>query len=64
MMILANTITATPANDLLKTTPPEQRTDWKPPQLEQPKADPMEQIVELGRDKSRVQEKDKHTEEI
>ena len=64
VMIMANTIMASHADAPLKNTPPEQRTDWKPPQLEQPKANPMEQIVKLEREKSRVQEKDKHAEEI
>lgn len=47
LMIAANTITAADADFLLKATPPEQRTDYKPPQPEQPKSDPLEQIVKL-----------------
>jgi len=47
LMIAANTITAAHADALLKATPPEQRTDYKPPQPEQPKGDPLEQIVKL-----------------
>ncbi|MBL3567260.1 hypothetical protein JMM59_19945 [Rhodovulum sulfidophilum] len=60
LMIAANTITATHADALLKATPPEQRTDYKPPQPEQPKGDPLEQIVKLEREMSQVQEKYKH----
>ena len=63
LMIAANTITAAHADALLKATPPEQRTDYKPPQLEQPKGDPLEQIVKLEREMSQVQEKYKHAEE-
>jgi len=62
-MIAANTITAAHADALLKATPPEQRTDYKPPQPEQPKGDPLEQIVKLEREMSQVQEKYKHAEE-
>ncbi|WP_342777303.1 plasmid partitioning protein RepB C-terminal domain-containing protein [Ruegeria sediminis] len=51
------------ADALLKATPPEQRTDYKPPQPEQPKGDPLEQIVKLEREMSQVQEKYKHAEE-
>lgn len=63
LMIAANTITAAHADALLKATPPEQRTDYKPLQLEQPKGDPLEQIVKLEREMSQVQEKYKHAEE-
>jgi len=63
LMIAANTITAAHADALLKATPPEQRTDYKPPQPEQPKGDPLEQIVKLEREMSQVQEKYKHAEE-
>ena len=63
LMIAANTITAAHADALLKPTPPEQRTDYKPPQPEQPKGDPLEQIVKLEREMSQVQEKYKHAEE-
>jgi hypothetical protein len=62
-MIAANTITAAHADALLKATPPEQRTDYKPPQPEQPKGDPLAQIVKLEREMSQVQEKYKHAEE-
>jgi hypothetical protein len=62
-MIAANTITAAHADALLKATPPEQRTDYKPTQPEQPKGDPLEQIVKLEREMSQVQEKYKHAEE-
>ena len=57
LMIAANTITAAHADALLKATPPEQRTDYKPPQPEQPEGDPLEQIVKLEREMSQVQEK-------
>ena len=63
LMIAAHTITAAHADALLKATPPEQRTDYKPPQPEQPKGDPLEQIVKLEREMSQVQEKYKHAEE-
>jgi hypothetical protein len=63
LMIAANTITAAHADALLKATPPEQRTDYKPPQPEQLKGDPLEQIVKLEREMSQVQEKYKHAEE-
>lgn len=63
LMIAANTITATYADALLKATPPEQRTDYKPPKPEEPKGDPLEQIVKLEREMSQVQEKYKHAEE-
>ena len=36
---------------------------FKPPQPEQPKSDPLEQIVKLEREMSQVQEKYKHAEE-
>lgn len=36
---------------------------YKPPQPEQPKGDPLEQIVKLEREMSQVQEKYKHAEE-
>lgn len=63
MIIAAKTITAAHADALLKATPPEQPTDYKPPQPEQPKGDPLEQIVKLEREMSQVQEKYKHAEE-
>lgn len=63
LMIAANTITAAHADALLKATLPEQRTDYRPPQPEQPKGDPLEQIVKLEREMSQVQEKYKHAEE-
>jgi hypothetical protein len=58
-MIAANTITAAHADALLTATPPEQRTDYKPPQPEQPeqpeqpKGDQLEQLVKLEREMSR-----------
>ncbi len=63
LMIAANTITPAHADALLKATPPEQRTDYKPPQREQPKGDPLEQIVKLEYEMSQAQEKYKHAEE-
>jgi len=63
LMIAANTITVAHADALLKATPPEQRTDYKPPQPEQSKGDPLEQIVKLVREMKQVQAKYKHAEE-
>ena len=63
LMIAANTISAAHADALLKATPPEQRTDFKPPQPEQPKADPLEQIVRLEREMNQVQDKYNKAEE-
>src|SRR6056297_235 len=57
LMIAANTITGAHADALLKATPPEQRTDYKPPKREEPKGDPLEQIVKLEREMTQVQEK-------
>jgi hypothetical protein len=55
LMIAANTITSAHADALLKATPPEQRNDHTPPRPEQPKGDPLEQIVRLEREMSQVQ---------
>lgn len=63
LMIAANTITAAHADALLKATPPEQRTDFTPPAPDEPKGDPVEQIVKLEREMNQVQEKYKHAEE-
>jgi len=60
LMVTANTITAAHADALVKATPPEQRTDYKPPHPEQPKGDPLEQIVKLECEICQVQEKYKH----
>jgi ParB-like chromosome segregation protein Spo0J len=62
LMIAANMITAAHADALLKATPPEQRTDHVPPKPEEPKGDPLEQIVKLEREMSHVQEKYKDAE--
>lgn len=62
LMIAANTITAAHADALLKATPPEQRTDYAPPKPEEPKGDPLEQIVKLEREMNQVQEKYKDAE--
>lgn len=63
LMIAANTITAAHADALLKATPLEQGTDYKPPQPEQPEGDPLEQIFKLEREMSQVQGKYKHAQE-
>lgn len=63
LMIAANTISAAHADALLKATPPEQRTDYKPLQPQEPKGDPLEKIVKLEREMNQVQEKSKHAEE-
>ena len=63
LMIAANTITSAHADALLKATPPEQRNDYTPTRPEQPKGDPLEQIVRLEREMSQVQEKYKHAED-
>jgi ParB-like chromosome segregation protein Spo0J len=62
LMIAANMITAAHADAFLKATPPEQRTDHVPPKPEEPKGDPLEQIVKLEREMSHVQEKYKDAE--
>jgi hypothetical protein len=62
LMIAANTITGAHADALLKATPPEQRTDYTPPKPEEPKGDPLEQIVKLEREMNQVQEKYKDAE--
>jgi ParB-like chromosome segregation protein Spo0J len=63
LMIAANTITAAHADALLKATPPEQRADHASPNADEPKADPLQQIVKLEREMSQVQEKYRHAEE-
>lgn len=63
LMIAANSITAAHADALLKATPSEQRTDYRPPKPEEPKGDPLEQIVKLEREMNQVQEKYKRAEE-
>ena len=62
LMIAANSLTAAHADALLKATPPEQRTDYTPPKPEEPKGDPLEQIVKLEREMNNVQEKYKDAE--
>lgn len=62
LMRAANTITSAPADAFLKAVPPEQRNDYTPPRPEQPKGDPLEQVVRLAREMSQVQEKYKHAE--
>ncbi|HBR98299.1 MAG TPA: hypothetical protein DD979_13125 [Gammaproteobacteria bacterium] len=63
LMIAANTITAAHADALLKATPPEQRSDVQPPRPEEPKGDPLEQIVRLEKEMNQVQVKYKDAEE-
>jgi hypothetical protein len=63
LMIAANTITSAHADALLKATPPEQRTDYTPPKAEEPKGNPLEQIVKLEREMNQVQAKYKRAEE-
>jgi hypothetical protein len=62
LMIASNTITLAHADALLKATPPEQRTDVKPPPKEK-KTAPIEQIVKLEKEMSQVQESHKDAEE-
>lgn len=63
LMIAANSITASHADALLKATPPEQRSDVIPPKPEEPKGDPLEQIVRLEKEMNQVQVKYKDAEE-
>ena len=63
LMIAANSITGAHADALLKATPTEQRNDVRPERPEQPKGDPLEQIVKLEREMNQVQEKYKQAEE-
>ena len=63
LMIAANSITAGHADALLKATPPEQRSDVKPPKPEEPKGDPLDQIVRLEREMNQVQIKYKDAED-
>lgn len=63
LMIAANTITAAHADALLKATLLEQRIDYRPPQPEEPKGDPLDQIVKLEREMNQVQEKYKQAED-
>ena len=63
LMIAAGSIAATHADALLKATPPEQRADVKPARPEEPKGDPLEQIVKLEKEMSQVQTKYKDAEQ-
>ena len=63
LMIAANSITAGHADALLKATPPEQRSDVKPPKPEEPKGDPLDQIVRLEKEMNQVQVKYKDAED-
>jgi hypothetical protein len=62
-MIAATSITAAHAEALLKATPPEQRSDVTPPKPEEPKGDPLEQIVRLEKEMNQVQVKYKVAED-
>jgi ParB-like chromosome segregation protein Spo0J len=54
LMIASNTITVAHAEALLTATPPEQRSDVKPPEREK-KTAPIEQLVKLEKEMSQVQ---------
>jgi len=62
LMIAGHTLNGAHADALLKASPPEQRTDTKPPEPEAPKGDPIEQIVKLEKEMSQVQTKYKDAE--
>ena len=63
LMVAANSITSAHADALLKATPPEQRSDYTPSKPEEPKGNPLEQIVRLEREMNQVQAKYKRAEE-
>jgi len=62
LMVTSNTITVAHAEALLKATPPEQRTDFKPAEREK-KTAPIEQIVMLEKEMSQVQTQYKDAEQ-
>ncbi len=62
LMVARNTITVAHADALLKATPPEQRTDFKPTERDRQLA-PIEQIVKLEKEMSQVQTQYKDAEE-
>ena len=62
LMVASNTITVAHADALLKATPPEQRTDFKPTERDRQLA-PIEQIVTLEKEMSQVQTQYKDAEE-
>ena len=62
LMVASNTITVAHADALLKATPPEQRTDFKPSERDKQLA-PIEQIVKLEKEMSQVQTQYKDAEE-
>ncbi|MBM3273478.1 RepB plasmid partition [Candidatus Kaiserbacteria bacterium] len=62
LMVASNTITVAHADALLKATPPEQRTDFKPTERDKQLA-PIEQIVKLEKEMSQVQTQYKDAEE-
>ena len=62
LMVASNTITVAHADALLKATPPEQRTDFKPAERDKQMA-PIEQIVKLEKEMSQVQTQYKDAEE-
>jgi len=63
LMIASNSITPAHVDALLKATPPEQRMDYTQPKPQEPKGDPLEQIVRLEREMNQVQEKYKDAEQ-
>ena len=63
LMIAANSITAPHADALLNATPSKQRSDTPAPKADQPKGDPLAQIVRLEREMSQVQTKYKDAEQ-
>jgi hypothetical protein len=62
LMVASNTITVAHADALLKATPLEQRTDFKPTERDKQLA-PIEQIVKLEKEMSQVQTQYKDAEE-
>lgn len=62
LMVASNSITVAHADALLKATPPEQRTDFKPTERDKQRA-PIEQIVKLEKEMSQVQTQYKDAEE-
>jgi ParB-like chromosome segregation protein Spo0J len=62
LIVASNTITVARADALLKATPPEQRTDFKPTERDKQLA-PIEQIVKLEKEMSQVQTQYKDAEE-
>lgn len=63
LTIVANTITAMPADSISKAAESKQHTDYKLPQPEQTDRDPLERIVKIERKMSRAQKKYKYAQE-